>query len=152
MAVPPTMPGFPSRLSQESSGERVWLETTVNGRTRRAEIVLAPTMAWGLVVPFGYALGPEAKWITMLWVAGLMVPLGLWGSFTGKPARTLFILAVAITIGLGVIPSSSLSGPAPLRDWVAAVLGALAGWAARGPAAYLATRCASPSASEFSSS
>ncbi len=148
----PDRAGVPFSIIAGERGERVWLETTVNGRTRRAEIVLAPTMAWGLVVPFGYALGPEAKWITMLWVAALMVPLGLWGSFTGKPATTLLILAVAITVGLGVIPSISPTGPVPLRDWVAAVLGALGGWAARRPAAYLATRCASPSASEFSSS
>ena len=66
--------GVPFSIIAGEHGERVWLETTVNGRTRRAEIVLAPTMAWGLVVPFGYALGPEAKWITMLWVAALMVP------------------------------------------------------------------------------
>lgn len=148
----PDEAGVPFSIIAGEHGERVWLETTVNGRTRRVEIELAPTMAWGLVVPFGYALGPEAKWITMLWMAGLMVPLGLWGSFTGKPVRTLLILAVAITVGLGVIPSISLSGPAPMRDWAAAVLGALAGWATRGPAAYLATRCASPSANEFSSS
>ena len=84
----PDEAGVPFSIIAGEHGERVWLETTVNGRTRRAEMRLAPTMAWGLVVPFGYALGPEAKWITMLWMAGLMVPLGLWGSFTGKPART----------------------------------------------------------------
>jgi hypothetical protein len=133
-------------------GKHIWLESTVNGRTRRADLMLAPTMAWGLLIPFGYAFGPEAEWITMIWVASLMAPLGLWGASTGRPVTTILILAIAIVVGLGLIPWLSPAGPVPARDWVAAVAGAVAGWAARAPAAYLATRCGSPSASESSSS
>ena len=148
----PDRPGVPFSIVAGGRGKHIWLETTVNGRTRHAEIVLSPTMAWGLVIPFGYAFGPEAKWITMVWVAGLMAPLGLWGASTNRPVSTILILVVAIVAGLGLIPWLSPSGPAPVRDWVAAVMGVIGGWAARGPAAYLATRCGSPSASEFSSS
>ena len=119
---------------------------------RAKQRMLAPTMAWGLVIPFGYALGPEARWITMIWVAALIAPLGLWGASTGRPAATILILTISIAIGLGLIPWLSPAGSVPLRDWLAAALGAVAGWAARAPAAYLATRCASHSASESSSS
>jgi hypothetical protein len=148
----PDRPGVPFSIVAGGRGRHVWVESTVNGGTRRADITLTPTMAWGLVVPFGYAFGPEAKWLTLLWVAFLMAPLGLWGASTGRPAMTILILAVAIVVGLGLIPWLSPAGPVPARDWVAAVAGSVAGWAARGPAAYLATRCGSPSASEFSSS
>ena len=144
--------GVPFSIVAGGRGQHVWLESTVNGRTRRADLMLAPTMAWGLVIPFGYAFGSEAKWITMLWVAALMAPLGLWGASTGRPSTTILILATAIAVGLGLTPWLSHAGPVPARDWFAAMAGAVAGWAARGPAAYLATRCGSPSASESSSS
>jgi hypothetical protein len=148
----PDRAGVPFSITAGERGEHVWLESTVNGRTRRVDMMVAPTMAWGLVTPFGYTLGPEAKWITMIWVAALMAPLGLWGASTGRPATTILMLAASIAIGLGLIPWLSPAGSVPAGDWLAAALGAIAGWAARAPAAYLATRCGSPSASESSSS
>jgi hypothetical protein len=148
----PDRAGVPFSITAGERGRRVWLESTVEGRTRHLEMTLSPTMAWGLVTPFGYTFGPEAKWITLLWVATLMAPLGLWGGSTGRPATTILILAVVIVAGLGLIPWLSPAGSVPAQDWAAAVAGAVAGWAVRGPAAYLATRCGSPSASESSSS
>lgn len=137
------------------AGERnghLWVESTVDGKTRRADITLAPTMAWGLVVPYDYAFGPEAWLLTVLWVAGLMVPLGFWSRRTERPVAALTLVSAAVVVGLGLVPWLSQTGPVPLRDWLAAIAGVAAGWAARGPAAYLASRCGSPSASAFSSS
>jgi hypothetical protein len=133
-------------------GHRLWLESTVEGVTRRAEISLAPTMAWGLVVPFGYAFGPETGLLTMIWVAALVLPLGYWARRTEKPAVAFGLVTAAVAVGLGLIPWMSETGPVPLRDWLAAAIGVAAGWAARAPAAYLASRCGSPSDSAFSSS
>jgi hypothetical protein len=152
LANAPDHAGVPFSIAAGERRNHVWLETTVRGRTRHAEITIAPTMAWGLIVPFGYAFGPETKWITMVWVAGLMAPLGLWGASTERPMAAILILSIAIAAGLGLIPALSPAGSVPARDWVAAILGAIGGWAARAPAAYLATRCGSPSASESSSS
>jgi hypothetical protein len=148
----PDSAGVPFSIAAGERGGHVWLESTVNGRTRRADLRLTPTMAWGLVVPLGYAFGPEVRFLTMIWVAALMAPLGYWGSRTGRPAIAVAILAGAIAVGLGLIPWLSAVGPVPVRDWLAAAAGAAGGWATRGPAAYLATRCGSPSASGFSSS
>ena len=148
----PDRAGVPFAISAGERGQHLWLESTVNGRTRRVDMMLAPTMAWGLVIPFGYAFGPEARWITMIWVAGLVAPLGLWGASTGRPATAILILGVSISLGLGLVPWLAHAGTVPAREWLAALLGAGAGWAARAPAAYLAARCGSPSASESSSS
>jgi hypothetical protein len=148
----PERAGVPFSIVAGERGRHVWLQYSGDGRTRRADLLLSPTMAWELLVPFNYAFGPEAKVLTMIWVAALLVPLGFWGSRTGRPAASLAVLAVAIAVGLGLIPWLSPAGPVPIRDWLAAVAGVAGGWAARRPAAYLATRCGSPSASEFSSS
>lgn len=133
-------------------GHLLWLESTVEGVTRHTEIALAPTMAWGLVMPFGYAFGPEAGFLTMIWVAALLLPLGYWAAWTEKRVTAIGIVAVAVAAGLGLVPWVSGTGPVPLRDWLAALIGVAAGWAARPLATYLASRCGSPSGSAFSSS
>ncbi len=150
--------GAPGRRNERFSiraGERghvLWLVSTAEGVTRRSEISLSPTMAWGLVVPFGYAFGPEAGLLTMIWVAVLLLPLGYWAGWTERPVISIGIVAAAVAVGLGLIPWISETGPVPLRDWLAAVVGVGAGWAARAPATYLASRWGSPSGSAFSSS
>lgn len=148
----PDSAGVPFSVAAGERGPHAWLQSTVHGRTRRIELLLAPTMAWGALVPFNYAFGPEARFLTMIWVAVLTAPLGFWSAHTGRPATALAILATAIAAGLGLIPWLSQTGPVPWRDWLGAVAGVAAGWAARAPAAYLASRCGSPSASESSSS
>lgn len=148
----PDKAGVPFHIQAGERGQLLWLEATVNGRTRRADLLLEPMMAWGLAIPFGYAFGPEAAALTMVWVAGLMLPLGYWASRWGRPKPATIVVAVAIGAGLGLIPWLAGTGPVPVRDWIAAVAGAAAGWAVRASAAYLATRCGSPSASEFFSS
>ena len=148
----PDRTGVPFTVVAGEHRGHLWVESTVEGHTRRATLALAPTMAWGLVVPYDYAFGPEAWLLTMLWVGGLMVPLGFWARRTQWPVAAPTLIAVAVAIGLGLVPWVSQTGPVPLRDWLAAIAGVAAGWAARAPAAYLERRCASPSASEFSSS
>jgi len=148
----PARQGVPFTISAGERGQHLWLETTSEGRARRADLVLTPTMVWGLVIPFDYGFGPEARLLAMLWVAGLMAPLGFWGAHAERPAAAIAILAAAIALGLGVIPWLSQTGPIPPREWLAAAAGVAAGWAARAPAAYLASRCGSPSASESFSS
>jgi hypothetical protein len=155
LRLPQGAPGRKDEPFSIRAGERghlLWLESTVEGVTRRAEIRLAPTMAWGLVIPFGYAFGPETGVLTMIWVAGLLLPLGYWAGRTEKPAIAIAIVAAAVAVGLGFIPWLSETGPVPLGHWLAAVIGVAAGWAARAPATYLASRCGSPSSSAFSSS
>jgi VanZ family protein len=148
----PDRSGVPFTVVAGEHRGHLWVESTVEGHTRRATLALAPTMVWGLVVPYNYAFGPEAWLLTLLWVGGLMVPLGFWARRTGQPVVSLTLVGAAVVVGLGLVPWLSQTGPVPLRDWLAAIAGVAAGWAARAPAAYLATRCGSPSANAFSSS
>ena len=150
-AVPPRA-GVPFRVEAGERGRRLWVESTWNDHASRAELLLAPTMAWALVIPFDYAMGPEAGVVTMLWLGGLMFPLGYWAAFTARPPVALLGVGVAIVVGLGLMSWTGGTGLVPLRDWLAAAAGAAAGWAARASAAYLASRCGSPSASESYSS
>lgn len=148
----PTTAGVPFTVAAGEEGPHVWIESTIAGHTRRADLVLTPTMAWATVVPFDYAMGGEAPLLSFLWVGWLIFPLGYWAADSGRPVIALRALVVAVAGGLGLIPWLVGTGPAPAPDWVAAVAGAAAGWAARRSATYLASRCGFPSASESSSS
>ncbi|MEO7985036.1 MAG: VanZ family protein [Gemmatimonadales bacterium] len=148
----PATAGVPFTVTAGERGSHLWIESTVNDRVRRADLQLAPTMAWALPVPFDYAMGPEARFLTWIWLAALMLPLGCWAAYSGRVAVPAVVLALAIGAGLGLVPWLLETGPVPVRDWAAAVAGAVAGWAAGALAAYLVTRCGSPSASESSSS
>lgn len=148
----PATAGVPFTVTAGERGSHLWLASTVNGRTQRADLHLTPTMAWALVVPFDYAMGPEARVLTWLWLAGLTLPLGSWAAQSRRTAAASIALGPAIAVGLGLVPWLMGTGTIPMTDWVAALAGVTAGWAAGTLAAYLASRCGSPSASESSSS
>jgi hypothetical protein len=144
--------GVPFRVATGGEGPHLWIESTVGRQTRRAEVILTPTMVWGAVVPFAYAFGPEAKILTMMWVGIFMVPLGYWGSLSERPLAALIVIALAVASGFGLMPHLGGMGSIPWREWVAAAAGVGAGWAARPSAPYLGSRCGSPSVNESSSS
>jgi VanZ like protein len=148
----PAAPGEAFRIAAGERDSHLWLESTEGGRTRRAELHLTPTMVWGLVIPFHYAFGPEAGLLTMLWVGVLLVPLGYWSARSGRPLAASIVVGLALAGAFGLMPRLGGMDPMPWREWIAAAAGFAAGWAGRGPAAYLASRCGSPSVSESSSS
>jgi hypothetical protein len=159
--VPPTLrvpDGFPMEVDQAvhlSAGERdrrLWVTSTY-GRTRRSfELNLSPSHGWILLFPFGFVLGPEARALTVIWLAATLVPLGFWAGRTGWGWLGWVPITAALALGLGVLPWVSSYPPVHWSEWLAGVLGGAGGWALHRLASYLQTRCDSPSSSEFSSS
>ena len=41
-------------------------------------VELAPTLGWALLVPIGRSVGPRYRWLSALWVSGLLIPVGFW--------------------------------------------------------------------------
>jgi hypothetical protein len=110
-------------------------------------LALSPSFGWSLVIPFDYAFGPEAHWLTALWIAALLLPIGYWSAAAGDK-RQLAALATLLFAGLGLIPLLLNYPPVHWSEWVAGVAGGGAGWATHHAAAYFGGRCDSPSTRE----
>jgi hypothetical protein len=148
----PADPGIPVHLTASEQGRRLRLTSAYGGRERAVELALSPGYAWVLVEPFDLTLGTGVRWITGLCLALLALPLGYSAAWLGRRSVGLVALAVALAAGLLAIPALTGYPPVHPSEWLGGMLGAAAGWALRPVAAYLQTRCASPSASESSSS
>lgn len=102
--------------------------------TRQAEtsLTLSPSWGWEFLLPLDYAFGPEARLLTALWIAGLLLPIGYW-SARGWPSATwpafscLPPLGVA-AFGLGAVPWLTHLPPTHWSEWVAAASGSAVGW------------------------
>jgi hypothetical protein len=96
-AVPGTR-GDSLVLSASYAGGRYSLRVEARGQTYERTLAATPNWAWSYFMPFGdYALGEEARWLTALWVAALLLPIGFWA---GRSGTRLVIVAVWVGIGL----------------------------------------------------
>jgi hypothetical protein len=107
-------------------------------------LALSPSFGWSLLLPFeNYAFGTNVRWLTALWLAGLLLPTGYWtarsvpggasarlNSFPGSQ-RLLrpSLLGLLIVIGLAGVAALFRLAPVHWSEWAASVVGAGAGWA-----------------------
>jgi len=152
-----TLPqGFPAAAGQtvrvDASGARgvIVLRSTYAGVARSLEFGLSPAYGWRLISPFQMGIGNGVRWFTALLLALSLLPLAYWAAWVGRWAR--WMLPAALAAGLTLPSWAAGLPPAHWSEWAAAALGTLAGWALQRGAAYLERRCASLSASDFSSS
>jgi hypothetical protein len=145
----PADAGVAVRLEASASGGVVRLRSTYAGATRAIEYGLSPAYGWRLISPFDLGAGTGVRWFTALSLALSVLPLGYWAARAGPAAGWVPV----VTIAAGLTLPSPLAGLPAVHwsEWGAAGLGVVAGWALQRGAAYLERRCASPSASEFSS-
>jgi VanZ like protein len=146
----PSAAGDSVRLHASVRRGTILLRSTYSGRIHSIAFGLSPAYGWRLVSPFELGRGDGVRWFTALCLVLSVSPLAYWAARGGRGAA--WVTAAAIAAGL-VVPGR-LAGlpPAHWSEWAAAALGSLVGWALQRGAAYLERRCASPSASEFSSS
>jgi hypothetical protein len=96
--------------------------------------------------------GPEFRMLTALWLGALILPAGYWAGFTRRPVLGLGAVAATLAAGLGVVPFLTGYPPPHWSEWLGGFLGAALGWALHRFAAYLQSRCGSPSTGAYSSS
>lgn len=155
MTVSGALPGDSGvrvRLAAAEHARRVSLASEFGGTRHAAELTLSPAIGWMLISPFDPPPVAGVRWITGLLLGASLVPLGLWARRSGRPAPALALLAAIAAAGLAALPALAGFPPVHWSEWLAAGLGAAAGWALGPAAAYLERRCASPSDSESSSS
>jgi hypothetical protein len=92
----------------------------------------SPSWGWMFVLPWHYAMGPEARWLTMLWMAGLLFPLAFW-SARGLRALTdaaseIAFQSVIVVLGLCLVPRLANLPMVDWTEWLAAGVGLTAGW------------------------
>lgn len=153
-ALPPGS-GLQIRLSAGARGHTIWVSVEGAGAATRNQVTLRPTLGWALLLPFDYGFDSREPFLTALWIAGLLLPVGYWARrATGSPGGRWWALVpcAAVLLGIGLVPALFGYPPEPVSDWLAAIAGAAIGWVLAPVAAYLEPGCPSPSIGEFSSS
>lgn len=148
----PASAGVPVRIVATESGGRIRLDSRYGGGQRSVELQRSPAFGWVMFLPFELAAGTGARWITGLFLAAAFLPLGYWAARAERPAMVAGTLAAGLGAALGLVPAMLRLPPVHWSEWLASVAGVAAGWALEALAAYLQSRCASPSDSESSSS
>ena len=124
----------------------------------RAVVALSPSRGWELLWPFERPLGSEARLISAIWLAALLVPLGYWsarpsagarhlagsrvrsGSFPTAPGKAtdpsrgatalelVMALVLALTLGLVALPALFHLAPPHWSEWLGSLAGLEGGW------------------------
>jgi hypothetical protein len=148
----PSEAGIPLEVRAGQEGRRIWISSSHSGRQQAVEVTLSPSFGWSSVVWWGLQPGPKLRILTGLWLGVLILPAGYWAGFIRRPVRGLGGVAVTLAAGLGVLPFLTGYPPAHWSEWLGGFLGAALGWALHWFAAYLQSRCGSPSTGAYSSS
>ena len=144
-------PGTRVQVTAGQVGPSLRAEWTVTGTTHRAMQLLSPSLGWSLIAPFRYALGPEAGFITLLWIAAWLLLIAYWTAYVpGRPFQRWGVLLVLTVAGLGVLPALTGYPAAQWSEWMAALVGLACGAAGHYGAAYFEKRCDSHSINESS--
>jgi len=152
LRLPGALGGGPGTGVKLVAGER-WptlvAEWTVSGSLHRTSQTLSPSLGWSLIAPLRYAYGPEARLITVIWLAAWLLPTGYWTAYVpGRPFLRWAALLLLIVAGLGVLPRLTGYPPAHWSEWLGALLGLAGGAAGHHAAAYFEKRCDSRSINE----
>jgi ABC-type amino acid transport substrate-binding protein len=148
----PSKAGVPFEVQAGQEGRRIWISSSHSGRRRSVEMALSPSFGWSTLT--WWRLQPNAEFLTLtaVWLGVLIFPAGYWAGCVRRPVRGLGGVAATLVAGLGVLPALTGYPPVHWSEWLGGSLGAALGWALRWLAAYLQSRCGSPSTGAYSSS
>jgi hypothetical protein len=148
----PSEAGIPLELRAGQDGRRIWISSSHSGRQRSVEVTLSSSFGWSSLVRWRLRPGPRLRVLTALWLGALIFPAGYWAGFIRRPIRALGGVAATLAAGLAVVPFLTGYPSAHWSEWLGGFLGATLGWALHQFAAYLQSRCSSPSTGAYSSS
>ena len=147
----PAQEGVPVEIAAGMHATRIWVQASRPGFRKRVDLALSPSFGWSLLLPWGLQEGGRLRVVTGLWIAGLLLPAAFWAGFLARPLQGLGGLAIAVAGGLALLPWLTGYAPVHWSEWLAAGLAIGLGWALHRLAAYLQSRCGSPSTSAYSS-
>ena len=147
----PTRPGVPVEVDAGMHAGRLWVRARRPGFEERLELAMSPSFGWSLLLPWGVPAGSPLRVVTGLWIVGLLLPAAYWAGFMARPLLGGGAIAVALVGGLGLLPRLAGYPPVHWSEWLAGGFAVGLGWALHRLAAYLQSRCGSPSTSAYSS-
>lgn len=148
----PSKAGVPFELQAGQEGRRIWISSSHSGRRRSVAMTLSPSFGRSTLMWWRLQPGAEFRTLTALWLGALILPAGYWAGFIRRPVWGLGTVAATLAGGLGVLPFLTGYPPVHWSEWLGGFLGAALGWALHWSAAYLQSRCGSPSTGAYSSS
>lgn len=149
---------FPPRAGElvelvaDTDGGRLRLAAAHDGGHREVALSLSPSFGWTLLFPVPIEPGPALRLGAALWLGALMLPAAYWAGLAARPAGALGVLGAAAIAGLGLLPALAGLEAVHWSEWLGAGAGIAVGRALSRIAAYLQSRCGSPSISAYSSS
>jgi hypothetical protein len=148
----PARPGDSVALSAEAADHRLRLSAVHDGERRTVELPVSPSYGWTLLFPMPIGPGLLLRLLAALWLGALILPAAYWAGHSAHPIGAMAALAGVVIAGLGLAPAVAGFDPVQWTDWLGAGAGIALGWALPRIAAYLQSRCGSPSTSAYSSS
>lgn len=109
-------------------GSLVIRATDGHGAYREGRVALSPGLGWSFFVPWGYALGSDAPLLSMLWLGGLLVPVGFWAARSERSVEAWAVACAGVLLGLLVSPRLVHGANATTFDWAGSAIGFAAGW------------------------
>ena len=147
----PTAERVPVQVEAGLRDQRMWLALEYSGRQRVMELWLSPSHGWTGLIPEGVHTGRRFRAATALWVGLLILPAAYWAGFVRQSGWARAGVLAALGVGLGLVPLLTGYSPVHWSEWLGGLAGITAGWALHRLAAYLQSRCGSPSTSAYSS-
>lgn len=123
--VLPDGPGAPIELRARAWTGHYRLDADIGGKSHSRDMALSASWGWTLLLPFDHAFGDEMPWLTMLWVGGLLLPVGYYAgrSRSIRPGIGLVLLGMLLVIGLVLIPIVAGFVVVHPLEWVAGIAG-----------------------------
>lgn len=129
-------------VDRESLGSSETVSATLDrGRLRLAarrqealvsrEFDMTPAVAWSFFLPWDYWFGPNAGWVSQLWVAAVLIPLGYWTAIIGSPkgvGRAMAALLVLVSTTLAFVPEVFALPQTRASQYLSAAAGLGLGW------------------------
>jgi len=125
-------PEVPESLSVALDRGRLTLTAQNQGEIHRRVFDLTAASAWSFFLPWEYWYGPNAAFLSLLWLGALLLPAGYWGAHSARERRTRW---TALAIALMIVPATLVAlprafplAPAMASQFIAAIGGLALGW------------------------
>jgi hypothetical protein len=103
----------------------LWISAVRNGVRRERTQPVDAGLGWSYMLPFPYEYGEEARWLTVLWIAGLGAPAMYWATRAGR--TTLLAVGAALSLSLAAIPLATSVHATAWWEWAGLAIGACIG-------------------------
>ena len=103
----------------------LWISAERSGVRRERTQPVDAGLGWSYMLPFDYEYGAEARWLTVLWIAGLAAPAMYWGVRAGR--TTLLAVGAALALSLALIPIATAVHATAWWEWAGLAIGACIG-------------------------